>query len=102
MNGACSAQVGVLNDALTNVDNVVRKGRLGPGQTVCADLSCGEFKEHQQIAREIATSAPFGEWLAGSARLKDLGATGYAQEPAMSAARVRPLTPPLCESCWLV
>ncbi len=47
-----AAQVGVLNDVLTNVGNVVRKGRLGPGQTVCADLAVGEFKEHSQIAKE--------------------------------------------------
>jgi len=32
------AQVGVLNDVLTNAENVVAKGRLGPGQMVVADL----------------------------------------------------------------
>ena len=43
----------MLNDVLTNVGNVVRKGRLGPGQTVCADLAAGEFKENTQIAKEV-------------------------------------------------
>ena len=52
-------QVGVLDDVLTNVDNVVRKGRLGPGQTVVADLSSGTFKENTQIAKEVGRQAPY-------------------------------------------
>ena len=166
--GLCARvlQVGVLNDVLTNVGNVVRKGRLGPGQTVCADLAAGEFKEHSQIAKEVrgpcwascpvlsrraasreheqsaaagcawslglmqtmgteclathgreglpaeactcmcaqvGTRAPFKEWLGGSVRLRDLGATGYTQEPAMSAAQVLFLVRQAlrsCGPCW--
>ena len=38
-------QVGVLNDVLSNAENVVAKGRLGPGQMVVADLEvCVIFK----------------------------------------------------------
>ena len=33
-----ASEVGVLGDVLTNASHVVRKGRLGPGQMVCADL----------------------------------------------------------------
>lgn len=33
-----ASEVGVLADVLTNASHVVRKGRLGPGQMVCADL----------------------------------------------------------------
>jgi hypothetical protein len=37
-----SLQVGVLNDVMTNAENIVAKGRLGPGQMVVADLQvCG-------------------------------------------------------------
>lgn len=39
-----ASEVGVLGDVLTNAENVVAKGRLGPGQMVCADLEAGTFK----------------------------------------------------------
>ena len=86
--GVCAGQVGVLNDVLTNVDNVVRKGRLGPGQTVCADLTHGVFKEHGQIAKDIGARAPYQEWLSSSTRLAELGSSSYTSEPQMSAAEV--------------
>ena len=34
-----ASEVGVLGDVLTNASHVTRKGRLGPGQMVCADLA---------------------------------------------------------------
>lgn len=34
-----ASEVGVLGDVLSNAKHVVRKGRLGPGQMVCADLA---------------------------------------------------------------
>ncbi len=83
-------QVGVLDDVLTNVDNVIRKGRLGPGQTVVADLSSGTFKENTQIAKEVGSRAPYEEWLSSSTRLKDLNASGYSRECLMPSADVRP------------
>ena len=81
-------QVGVLDDVLTNVDNVIRKGRLGPGQTLVADLSSGTFKENMQIAKEVGSRAPYEEWLSSSTRLKDLNASGYSRECLMSSAEV--------------
>lgn len=81
-------QVGVLNDVLTNVDNVVRKGRLGPGQTIVADLTHGTFKEHAQIAKEVGSRAPYAEWLSSSSRLAELGGSKYTAEPQMSSAQV--------------
>lgn len=81
-------QVGVLDDVLTNVDNVIRKGRLGPGQTVVADLSSGTFKENTQIAKEVGSKAPYEEWLSSSTRLKDLNASDYTRECLMSSSEV--------------
>ena len=90
--------MGVLDDVLTNVDNVIRKGRLGPGQTVVADLSSGTFKENTQIAKEVGSRAPYEEWLASSTRLRDLNASGYTQECLMQSAEVRLSCPiPLSE-----
>ena len=57
------AQVGVLGDVLTNAPNVVRKGRLGPGQMVCADLQRGSFQTTQELAAEVAAAHPYAEWL---------------------------------------
>ena len=34
-----ASEVGVLGDVLSNASHIVRKGRLGPGQMVCADLA---------------------------------------------------------------
>lgn len=78
----------MLNDVLTNVDNVVRKGRLGPGQTVVADLTHGTFKENTQIAKEVGASKPYAEWLSSSTRLADLGASQYTMERQLSPADV--------------
>ena len=88
----------MLDDVLTNVHNVVRKGRLGPGQMISADLVEGVFKENVQIAREVATEHPYREWLSTSHRLAELAPRGgYLEEPQMGAAEVRvsPLLHPI-------
>ena len=81
-----ASEVGVLGDVLTNAGNVVRKGRLGPGQMVCADLATGVFQENTEIAREVAAGAPYGEWLKASPRLADLGASGFPDAPTLAPA----------------
>lgn len=48
------AQVGVLGDVLTNAGNIVAKGRLGPGQMVCADLEAGSFAETGAISKQVS------------------------------------------------
>lgn len=53
----------MLGDTLSNASNVVRKGRLGPGQMVCADLSRGTFQNTQELAREVAAAHPYSKWL---------------------------------------
>ena len=53
----------MLGDVLSNAENIIRKGRLGPGQMVCADLDVGVFQETQELAREAAAKHPYSEWL---------------------------------------
>lgn len=53
----------MLGDVLSNAENVIAKGRLGPGQTVCANLQRGIFQNTQELAREIAAAHPYREWL---------------------------------------
>ena len=71
-----ASEVGVLGDVLSNAGNVVAKGRLGPGQMVCADLAAGTFRTNTEIARDVATRAPYGDWVKSCARkLSELNAS---------------------------
>lgn len=68
--------MGVLGDVLSNAENIVAKGRLGPGQMVCADLAAGTFRTNTDIARDVATRAPYGEWVKQCAsKLADMNAS---------------------------
>ncbi len=42
---------------------LLKKGRLGPGDTLVVDLSTGEVKETDQILKELSSQKPYGEWL---------------------------------------
>ena len=63
-----ASEVGVLGDVMSNAGNIVAKGRLGPGQMVCADLAAGTFRGNTEIARDIATRAPYKAWVQTCAR----------------------------------
>jgi len=45
-----ASEVGVLGDVLSNAKHTVRKGRLGPGQMVCADLADVGFLSLSMLA----------------------------------------------------
>ena len=61
--GIAMLQVGVLGDVLTSADKITSKGRLGPGQMVCADLTKGTFQNTIDLAKEAASAHPYSEWL---------------------------------------
>jgi len=42
---------------------VVSKGRLGPGNMITLDLETGEFRPNQEVKRDLASKAPYAEWL---------------------------------------
>ncbi|NHA15700.1 glutamate synthase large subunit [Thioalkalivibrio sp. XN279] len=44
-------------------DQVVAKGRLGPGEMILADTSSGKLMEWREIDDALASRAPFKEWL---------------------------------------
>eukprot|EP00879_Flechtneria_rotunda_P013236 GHRR01013821.1.p1 GENE.GHRR01013821.1~~GHRR01013821.1.p1 ORF type:complete len:818 (+),score=242.98 GHRR01013821.1:285-2456(+) len=82
-----ASEVGVLGDVISNAANVVAKGRLGPGQMVCADLEAGTFAENAAISRAVATKQPYKQWLSQSLRrLEDLSPASYPSKPAMDSA----------------
>lgn len=77
----------MLGDVMSNAENVVAKGRLGPGQMVCADLEAGTFAENAAISKAVATRQPYKEWVAQSVRrLEDLSPVIYPKEAKMDNA----------------
>ncbi|MCP5545433.1 MAG: glutamate synthase large subunit, partial [Akkermansiaceae bacterium] len=42
---------------------VVRKGRLGPGQMISANTATGEFKYDREIKEELARKKPYRRWI---------------------------------------
>lgn len=49
----------------------------------------GTFKEHAEIAKDVAAGAPYKEWVNANHRLEDLVSVGkYQQETQMETAQV--------------
>ncbi|SHJ72061.1 glutamate synthase (NADPH/NADH) large chain [Rubritalea squalenifaciens DSM 18772] len=42
---------------------IIRKGRLGPGQMLLADLSTGELKNDREVKEALAKQAPYARWV---------------------------------------
>jgi len=42
---------------------IIRKGRLGPGQLLLADLATGELREDHEVKEALAQQAPYGRWI---------------------------------------
>ena len=58
-----ASEVGVLGDVISNAENIVAKGRLGPGQMIQADLESGEFLENTEVAKQVAARCDYESWL---------------------------------------
>jgi glutamate synthase (ferredoxin) len=56
----CGSEVGAvaIDDA-----RVIRKGKVGPGQMIAADLRTGKFEENAAIKGRLAAEQPYAEWL---------------------------------------
>lgn len=82
-----ASEVGVLNDVMESAPNVIAKGRLGPGQMVCADLETGSFLENAQISKIVANRAPYKDWLKMSMRrLEDISSGEFKEEAEFDSA----------------
>jgi glutamate synthase (ferredoxin) len=44
-------------------DEIVEKGRLGPGQTIVVDLKSKEILRNWQIKQRVAQAKPYGKWI---------------------------------------
>ncbi|MGC8853115.1 MAG: glutamate synthase central domain-containing protein, partial [Hydrogenobacter sp.] len=69
---------------------IKKKGRLGPGDTLCVDLQKGEVRETDQILKELSQQKPYSEWLKKHlVRLTDLLKDHSIPEPAHDKDRLR-------------
>ncbi|MGF1570578.1 MAG: glutamate synthase-related protein [Nodosilinea sp.] len=55
-----SSEAGVLDVA---PENILEKGRLGPGQMIAVDLRNHEILKNWEIKQRVATRHPYGQWL---------------------------------------
>jgi glutamate synthase (ferredoxin) len=44
-------------------DEVIEKGRLGPGQTIVVDLQTKEILRNWEVKQRVAQANPYGEWI---------------------------------------
>jgi glutamate synthase (ferredoxin) len=44
-------------------ENIIEKGRLGPGEMIAVDLETSEILKNWEIKQRIAKQYPYGEWL---------------------------------------
>ncbi len=56
----CGSEVGAVE---VDEARVVRKGKVGPGQMIAADLRTGRFEENEAIKSALAARQPYAEWL---------------------------------------
>ncbi|ROS54373.1 glutamate synthase large subunit [Frigoribacterium sp. PhB24] len=65
-----ASEIGVID---VDPAKVVRKGRLRPGKMFLVDTEAGRIIEDDEIKRDLATAAPYGDWLAeGRIHLSEL------------------------------
>ena len=80
-----ASEVGVLD---IDPAKVVRKGRLQPGRMFLVDIAEGRIIEDDEIKSSLASSHPYGEWLAeGIVRLADLPSREHIIYPHSSVLR---------------
>ena len=80
-----ASEVGVLD---IDPAKVIRKGRLQPGRMFLVDIEQGRIIEDDEIKDSLATTQPYGEWLAeGVVRLADLPSREHIIYPHSSVLR---------------
>lgn len=83
----CGSEVGAVS---IDESRIVRKGKVGPGQMIAADLCTGRFEENDDIRSRLAARQPYAEWLKRHMRvLAPAGAprVSEADEPESRASR---------------
>jgi glutamate synthase (ferredoxin) len=72
----CGSEVGAVQ---IDESRIVRKGKVGPGQMIAADLRTGRFSENDEIKSALAQNKPYAEWLKSQLQvLAPAGAPRYS------------------------
>ncbi|XPP25821.1 MAG: glutamate synthase large subunit [Leucobacter sp.] len=80
-----ASETGVLDFA---PERIVRRGRLQPGRLLAVDLDSGALREDDQVKRELAQAAPWGQWLQeGLIRLSEQPEREHLVHPPASIVR---------------
>jgi glutamate synthase (ferredoxin) len=77
----CGSEVGAVP---IDEARIVRKGKVGPGQMIAADLRTGQFEENEAIKNRLAARQPYAEWLGGYGRSLSAGSHVSGTEPRES------------------
>ncbi|KAB8144593.1 glutamate synthase large subunit [Chloroflexia bacterium SDU3-3] len=49
--------------------SIIRKGKVGPGQMIAADLRTGKFETNAEIKTRLARQQPYAKWLANQSQV---------------------------------
>jgi len=76
--------IGSESGAVVLPDNeIIRRGRLGPGQMISADTVTGELIEDHEVKEKLAAQKPYHEWVSkNKVKLKD-----YVSDEAINPAQ---------------
>jgi glutamate synthase (ferredoxin) len=83
----CGSEVGAVH---VDPARIVRKGKVGPGQMIAADLRTGQFEDNATIKSRLAARQPYADWLHHQVEvLAPASALHYSDsyEPESSASR---------------
>ncbi|MEZ5585181.1 MAG: glutamate synthase central domain-containing protein [Candidatus Competibacteraceae bacterium] len=70
-----ASEIGVCDEA---PENIVAKGRMGPGEMLAVDTETGRLLQAPDIVNDLKHRQPYGRWLSNNIRrLRSL----YAEEP---------------------
>ncbi|CAG9463312.1 unnamed protein product [Pedinophyceae sp. YPF-701] len=81
-----ASEVGVLGDVFDSASKIAIKGRLGPGQTVLANLETGKVMENEDVIKAVAARRNYAELVTkGVSRLEDAGKSTFPAAPTLEA-----------------
>jgi glutamate synthase (ferredoxin) len=71
-------------------EDIVERGRLGPGEMLAVDLETGELLRNARIKPEVAAARPYGAWLSRHRRDGAEARAGAAEQACGEALAARP------------
>jgi len=70
-------------------EDVMEKGRLGPGQMIALDLQEGQFYHDREIKDKLAASQPFEDWVQDIRGIDELPGFRGPEEPAFKGEELK-------------